>query len=141
MTFLASVLASLNQHDRDAALDFLSSGVPDKDFHQFEDDFQAACDKAELKTLTPQQAKETLRRSHSMDFHDDPHARKPSSAVEDPSIVVLFKGKLYVVDGQHRMASAIKENRPVKIAVLDGAFLAKYGITEDDFINAGKLIR
>ena len=130
--------AKLNQHDKDAALDFLSSGVGDQDFHKFEDDFNAAYGRAELKTLSPQEAKETMHRSHSMDFAEDPHSRG-DPLVEDPSIVVSFKGKLYVIDGQHRMASAIKENRDVKVLILNGDFLTKYGFTEKKF--AGKILR
>ena len=43
--------------------------------------------------------------------------------VDDPSIAVRYKGKTYVVDGQHRLNQALKDGRPAKVVVMDGDFM------------------
>jgi hypothetical protein len=123
--------ASVNQHDKDAAFTVASSGVSDKDYGSFEDGFEASLANAKVETVNAENAG-NFYRAHKEDMHDNSQksytkATARGKDLTDPAIGVRIKGKVYVIDGQHRLNQALKEGREQKIVVMDGAFMAKSG--------------
>lgn len=121
-----------DQSDVESAVTYFSDLDGDEDFEKV---FKKELQKAKIKNLTPEEASK-LYRNHGETFDSDPWSGmkgKPFKPFKDPSIVISFKGKSYVIDGQHRMNQRIKEGLPVPVAIMDGEFLKKFDIDSNSF--------
>ena len=127
--------AKVNEHDKEAAFTVASSAVSDKEYDQFSDDFDSALANAKTETVTAENAG-NFYRAHKEDMNDNSQksftkANARGKDLEDPSIGVRIDGKVYVIDGQHRLNQALKDGREPKIVVMDGAFMKKSRAAEN----------
>lgn len=131
---------AIHEKDKDAAIDALAGKIPDKHWDEFMDKFDEAIAGAKIEKLEPKEASK-IKRSHGHTFTSDPgnedlHKRAKGTRgkeVNDPSIVVKLNGELYALDGQHRLNRAIADGNASNVAIIDGEFLKKFGITEKSF--------
>ena len=130
----------IHEKDKDAAIDNLAGSIKSKDWDKFMDHMDAAFEDAKIGEIDSTEAAQ-IGRSHNLTFSSDPdnemlhqyNKNKRGKEVKDPAIIIEFDGKHYALDGQHRLNIAIKDKKPVNVAILKGDFLKKFGITEKTF--------
>jgi phage-related protein (TIGR01555 family) len=132
--------SEVNKHDKEAVINVLAGWIKDKDWDTFVDNLDEAIANAKVGKISNAEASK-IKRSHNFTFETDPdnedmHKRgkhNRGKEVKDPSIVVKFGGELYALDGQHRLNAAIREGRDANVAIVDGEFLKKLGVTASFF--------
>lgn len=105
------------------------------DDEDFAKEFIQQLEKSKVLNVTAKEAM-TFHKHHGHTFDSHPWSNKKGKAFvpfSDPSIVIHFNGKFYVIDGQHRMNQRIKEKLTIPVVIMDGEFLKKYGVDDKHF--------
>lgn len=128
---------AVNDHDKEAAFGQLVGPVSDKQYEAFNKDFEKQLQAAKLEKVSKENADEFYR-SHkeNMDNNSQRSFTKNSARgkdVKDPSIGIRIGKKVYMLDGQHRLNTALEAGKTAEVVVMDGKFLSKYGVKESHF--------
>lgn len=121
--------ATPNSKDVDAALDQFMSSVSDDQWEAFQDDFDKGLAEAKTEKATKENADKFYRaHTETMETNTQVHSKNNSRGkdTKDPSIGIKVDGKIYMLDGQHRLNTAIKSGGSQDVVVIDGKFLSKY---------------
>lgn len=132
--------SKINEQDKDDAINYLTSRVPEEKYDAFMDKLDEAFESAKIGNVNAEEASK-IKKSHNFTFETDPdnelmNGKKKNARgkeVKDPSIVIKFGGDFYALDGQHRLNKAIKSGDMANVAIVDGEFMKKFGITEKSF--------
>ncbi len=135
--------SKVNEHDKEAAFTVASSPVSDKEYAKFDKEFNKEMAKAKMESVGEHNAN-NFYRAHSEDMHNNSQksytqTNARGKDLKDPSIGVRIDGKVYVIDGQHRLNTALNAGQEANIAVMDGEFLKKYPNVVDH-ITAGRKV-
>jgi hypothetical protein len=135
-------LLQIDKEDIESAIAQFYSAVSDEDWPDFADRFEDEVKKAELKSVSPEEAKK-FSTLHKLTFKTDPYKgglkkfKNPEPGDLEASLVFKFKNKYYVLDGQHRLNRAIETGKPADIAIIEGDWIEKFKVSPEWFSKRG----